>query len=189
MKKAIASLFVFLLPVSLCHAADALSVCFDTDGTVIECFDGTALSKKSAGQDVQSENIPTLTYANVTGNHFVPSEVMKAEPVILIPTKVITQEPFVSLKQDAREQVLWPWRDVVEEGPKKLNYNFSIADVTGMGDVRVFNTKVGVEYEVSKNKVIGVEAIRGIQDAQDAEAWGKSAKEEKTAQVKYKIFF
>ena len=194
-------LFVFLLPVSLCHAASELSACFATDGTVIRCSDGKALPRAGnlnfenqpvgLAPDVQNDSSPTLTYAHLADYSFIPSEVIKSDyaQVIIVPTYVKSQEPFVSLKEDIREQVLWPWRDVVEDGPKKLHYNFSVEDVTGRGNVRVFNTKIGVEYEVSKNKAIGVEAVRGIQDAQDASAWGKSAKEEKAAQVKYKIFF
>ena len=202
MKKTIAALFVFLLPVSLCQAAaDALSVCFAMDGTVIQCSDGKTLPRADHlnrqnqsvgfGQEFQNDGSPTLTYAHLAEDSFMTSEVIKANnvQVIMVPMSLKSHEPFVSLKQDAREQELWPWRDVVEAGPKKLHYNFSVEDVTGRGNVRVFNTKVGVEYEVSKNNAIGVDAIRGIQDSQDASAWGKSAKEEKAAQVKYKIFF
>ncbi len=201
LKKIITVLFVFLLPVSLCSAAPALSVCFAKDGTIIQCSDGKALPRADNsnlqtqpvgfGTEFKNDSIPTLTYASLAEDPFIPSEVMQPDyaQVILVPTAIKNQEPFVSLKQDVRQQVLWPWRDVVEEGPKKLHYNFNVEDVTGRGNVRVFNTKIGIEYEVSENKSIGVEAIRGIQDSQDASAWGKSAKEERAAQVKYKIFF
>ena len=201
LKKTIAALLVFLLPGSFCHAAPALSVCFATDGTVVQCSDGKALlgangtnlpgRPDDAGQKSQNKDFPSPTYANLEEDSLIPSEVLGAGDArdIWVPAYVKAQEPFVSLQQDARQQALWPWRDVVEDGPRKLHYNFSVEDVTGRGNVRVFNTKIGVEYEVAENRAIGVEAIRGIQDSQDAAAWGKSAKEEKTAQVKYKIFF
>lgn len=200
LKKTIAALFVFLLPVALCRAAEPLSVCFALDGTAIQCSDGKILPRadnsnlqgQSIGFRQYVKNIPTLTYANVTEDPAMANEVMKEKYTqeIIIPTQLQAEEDFVSLKNDAKEQELWAWRDVVEAGsPRKLNYNFSFEDVTGRGNVRVFNTKVGVEYVVSENKAVGVEAIRGIQDSQDASAWGKSGKEEKTAQVKYKIFF
>ena len=81
------------------------------------------------------------------------------------------------------------WRDAVEAHPKKLGYKLALEDATGSGNVRVANAKIGVEYKVSENSTVGVEAIRGIHDARDASSWGKPVKDEKAALAKYKILF
>jgi hypothetical protein len=122
---------------------------------------------------------------------FINSEIIKPgyAQVIIVPPDVKYQEPFVSLGKDAQEQEIGSWRDAVEANPNRLRPNLDIEDATGRGNVRVAKAKIGVEYKVSENSAVGVEAIRGIHDARDASAWGHSVKDEKAAQVKYKILF
>ncbi len=77
----------------------------------------------------------------------------------------------------------------VEADKKKLGYDFGIEDATGQGKVRTSSAKVGVNYKVSQNSTVGVELKRGLHDAQDAAAWGKSVDDENAAQAKYKLLF
>lgn len=110
--------------------------------------------------------------------------------------RVVTSSPngryrdlFVKLEKEAMEQKRGLWRDAKEAGPKKLDYKFGIEDATGRGDVRASNAKVGVDYKVSENATLGVEASQGIHDSQDAAAWGKSVDDATAAKAKYKITF
>ncbi len=79
--------------------------------------------------------------------------------------------------------------DAVKADQKKLGYNLGFEDSTGQGDVRASNFKIGVNYKVSENSTVGVEASRGIHDTQDAAAWGRSVDDENAAQAKYKLSF
>ena len=207
MKKAIASLFVLFLLVSSCHASDQIAVSRATNGDTIQPSNGPQVSLRgvdtldSALQgkevrlkyDVEDKDKygRTLTYALLEKGPFVNSEIMKSgyAQVIIVPPNVKYQESFVSLGRDAQEQEIGSWRDAVEAGLKRLRYNSSIEDATGRGNVRVAKAKIGVEYKVSVNSTVGVEASRGIHDTRDASAWGKSVKDEKAAQVKYKLLF
>ena len=76
-----------------------------------------------------------------------------------------------------------------KEDLKKLDYKLGIDDVTGRSSVRASNVKIGVDYKVSPNATLGVEATQGLHDSQDAAAWGKSADDETAAQAKYKLSF
>ena len=72
---------------------------------------------------------------------------------------------------------------------KKMGYNFGVEDATGHGEVRASKAKVGVDYKMSQNATVGVEASRGIHDSQDAAAWGRSVEDENAAKAKYKLSF
>lgn len=72
---------------------------------------------------------------------------------------------------------------------RKVAYHFGVEDVTGRGDVRASNAKISVDYKVSQNATVGVEARQGMHDSQDAAAWGKSVDDETAAQAKYKLSF
>lgn len=109
--------------------------------------------------------------------------------VMIVPPNVKYQELFVKLEKEAREQKKGLWRDKAETGQKKLGYHFGIEDATGLGNVRASNAKVGVDYKMSENSTVGVEAGRKINDAQDAAAWEKSTEDGNTAQAKYKLSF
>lgn len=195
MKMILAALFLFVFSAGLCHAEPSLSICFDAEGNPVPCTPGKLLPEAASGDSGKGNALPgsynssSLTYAHLGEDPSTPSEILRGTQAVILPAPDSYHEPFVSLEQDARRQEFWPWRDVVESGPRKLRYNFALEDATGRGSVRVFHAKIGVEYEVSPNTAFGVEGIGGIQDSQDAEAWGKSAREEKAAQVKYKIFF
>ena len=173
MKKAIAYLFVFLLLVSTCQASDTLD----------SALDPNIQKKDSYGR--------TLTYDLLEERPFINSEVLKSDyaQVLIVPADVKYQESFVSLEKDVREQKIGPWSGGVKAGPKKMLLNLNVEDVTGIGNVRVVKPRIGVEYKVSENSAIGVEASRGIHDTLDAAAWGKPVKDEKAAEVKYKILF
>ena len=99
------------------------------------------------------------------------------------------QELFAKLEKEAREQKKGLWRDKAETDQKKVGYHFGVEDATGLGNVRASNAKIGVDYKVSENATVGVEAGRKIYDSQDAAAWEKSAKDGSSAQAKYKLSF
>ncbi len=106
-----------------------------------------------------------------------------------VPPNVKYQELFVKLEKEAGEKKMGLWKGEIDEHPKKLGYNLGIEDATGEGNVRVSNAKIGVDYKVSKNSTVGVEARQGIHDTQDAAAWGKSVNDETAARAKYKLSF
>lgn len=104
-------------------------------------------------------------------------ETIAADKFILTLNKIIPEpeQPAIPVEQEADQ--------------KKIGYNFGIDDTTGRGSVRTSKAKIGVDYKVSKDSTVGVEASRKIHDAQDAEAWGKSVDDDHEAQVKYKLLF
>jgi len=99
------------------------------------------------------------------------------------------QELFTTLEKEAKQRKKGLWRDKAETDQKKVGYHFGVEDATGLGSVRASNAKVGVDYKMSENSTVGVEAGRTINDAQDAAAWEKSAKDGNSAQAKYKLSF
>ncbi|MFH0985048.1 MAG: thermonuclease family protein [Candidatus Omnitrophota bacterium] len=109
--------------------------------------------------------------------------------VVTLSSNVKYLELFVKLEKEALEQKRGLWREAKEEDRKKLGYKLGLEDVTGRGDVRASNAKIGVDYKVSENSTVGVEASQGIHDSQDAAAWGKSVDDATAAQAKYKISF
>ncbi len=206
MKKTRAYFFVLLLIVSVHPSCDPRTVPATHESTVqhantqplrpegLDSLDSVLENKEvKLGYDLQKKDRygRTLTYDLLEERPFNNSEVMKSDfaPVLILPPDMDYQESFVSLKKDAREQQIGPWRGWVNAGRKKFLYNFSVEDTTGFGSVRVSKPKLSVEYMVSENAAIGVEASREIHDSVDAEAWGKSANEEKAAQLKYKLLF
>ena len=204
LKKTVAVLSLLASP---CQASDQLAVSHAIDGDTVQLSNGekvhpigvdtldSALQGKEANleYDVQKKDMHgrTLTYALLEEGPFINSEIMKSgyAQVITVPPDVKYQGSFVSLGKDAQEQDIGSWRDAVEANPNRLRPNLDIEDATGRGNVRVVKAKIGVEYKVSENSTVGVEAIRGIHDTRDASTWGHSVKDEKAAQVKYKILF
>lgn len=175
MKKTIAAIFFFLLLISLYRAFNQPTVSHVMDEDVV---------LSSANQEVRLAPINDssihgeeadfekriLTYARLKEDPFaINPNVMESNyvPSTGTPSKVKEAKP----------------------APKKLRYNFNLEDATGPGDVRIMDTRIGVEYHTSQNYAVGVEASRGIHDTQDASAWGRSIKDENAAQVKYKKFF
>jgi len=207
LKKAIASLFISFLLTSPCHASDQLAVSHAIDEDTIQLSSGEKMRPKGVDtldstlqvQEVkleyhvqkQDSNGRVLTYALLEEGPFINPEIMQSgyAQVITVPLDVKYQESFVSLGKDAWEQKIESWRDAIEASPKRLGYNLGIEDATGRSNVRIEKAKIGVEYKVSENATVGVETSRGIHDARDASAWGRSVKDEKAAQVKYKLLF
>jgi hypothetical protein len=207
LKKVVVSIFISFLLASPCQASDQLTVSRATNGDTIQPSDGEKVHPTGAdtpdsslqgkgmnlGYDIQEKGKygRTLTYALLEEGPFINSEIMKSgyAQVITVPPDVKYQESFVSLGKDAKEQEIGSLRDAVEANLNRLRPNLDIEDATGRGNVRVVKAKIGVEYKVSENSTVGVEAIRGIHDARDASGWGHSVKDEKAAQVKYKILF
>lgn len=75
-------------------------------------------------------------------------------------------------------------------GDQKVDYKFGIEDATSSsGYVRTAHVKVGMDYKVSDQSALGIEARRRIHDSQDAAAWGRSVEDENAAQAKYKLEF
>ena len=109
--------------------------------------------------------------------------------VVTHPPNVKYQELFLKLEKEAIERKMGLWRDASEGDKKKLGYTFGLEDATGLGSVRASKAKVGVDYKVSENATVGVEAKQGLHDANDASAWGKSVEDETAAQAKYKLSF
>jgi hypothetical protein len=105
------------------------------------------------------------------------------------PPEAGTEKLIFTLNQEALESKIPEIPDAAKTGPQKLGYNFGVEDATGRGDVRVSNAKIGVDYKVSENSTVGVEASQGIHDSQDAAAWGRSVEDETSAQAKYKLSF
>lgn len=122
---------------------------------------------------------------------FLNATLIKAgySQVVTVPPNVKYQELFLKLEKEAIAQNMGLWRDASEGDKKKLGYTFGLEDVTGLGSVRASNAKVGVDYKVSKNATVGVEAKQGLHDGNDASAWGKSVDDETAAQAKYKLSF
>jgi hypothetical protein len=106
-----------------------------------------------------------------------------------IPLNVKYQALLLDFQKEAMGEKRGLWRDTVEADQKKVDYSFGLEDVTGLGNVRASNAKVGADYKVSENATVGVEASQGIHDAQDASAWGHSVDDETAAQAKYKLSF
>jgi len=106
-----------------------------------------------------------------------------------VPSNVKYQALFLELQKEAMEQKRGLWRDRVESDQKNMDYKLGLEDVTGLGNVRASNAKIGVDYKMSDNSTVGVEARQGIHDTQDAKAWGQSVDDETAAQAKYKLSF
>lgn len=106
-----------------------------------------------------------------------------------IQEKVTVKKLVYSLSEEELEPELLEIPGAGEANPKKLGYDFGIEDVTGQGNVRASNLKIGVDYKVSENSTVGVEARQGVHDTQDAAAWGASMDDETAARAKYKLSF
>lgn len=145
------------------------------------------------GHDIEKKDSDgrTLTYELLEEQTFNNSDIVISDyaPVLLVPANVKYEDSFVSLKKDAREHKIGPWRGEVKAGPKKLFYSFNVEDATNSGSVRVSKPKISVEYQVTENTAVGVAASSALHDKADAEAWGASVKDEQEAQVKYKLLF
>ncbi|MEI7751362.1 MAG: thermonuclease family protein [Candidatus Omnitrophota bacterium] len=106
-----------------------------------------------------------------------------------VPPNVKYQALFLDLQKEAMAQKRGLWRDTVEADQENLDYKLGLEDATGLGNVRASSAKIGVDYKVSENSTVGVEARQGIHDTGDAKAWGQSVDDETAAQAKYKISF
>jgi len=122
---------------------------------------------------------------------FLNAEIIRAgyARAMIDPPNVKCLELFLKLEKEAREQKKGIWRGEVEAARADLDYHVGVEDATGLGNVRASNAKIGVDYKVSPNSTVGVEASRKINDAQDAAAWGKSTDDGNAAQAKYKLSF
>ena len=72
---------------------------------------------------------------------------------------------------------------------KKFSFNYGAIEVQDRDAVRLKGAKVGVDYHVDAQQSVGVEGSQQLYDRQDAEAWGKDAKDESAAGIKYKLIF
>ncbi|MFA7255121.1 MAG: hypothetical protein WC133_03365 [Candidatus Omnitrophota bacterium] len=107
----------------------------------------------------------------------------------ILQEKDVAEKSVYTLSEVALEPELLEIPGAGEADQKKLGYNLGIEDVTGRGNVRASNLKIGVDYKVSKNSSVGIEARQGVHDTQDAAAWGASVDDETAARAKYKLSF
>ena len=96
---------------------------------------------------------------------------------------ILTSNPL-TIEVKAKKEI-----SPAEADQKKLDYNVGVEDATGQGNVRVSTAKAGVDYKMSKNATVGVQASQQIHDSQDAAAWGGADDDETAAQAKYKLSF
>ena len=122
---------------------------------------------------------------------FLNAEILRAgyARTMIDPPNVKCLELFLKLEKEAKAQKKGMWRGEAEADRKSLDYHVGVEDATGLGNVRASNAKIGVDYKVSPNSTVGVEASRKINDVQDAAAWGKSTDDGNAAQAKYKLSF
>lgn len=135
-----------------------------------------------------NEIIPGLEYPGIPDEAeaelLLEEQFHGSSPAEAVPEKVVFSLSEVDLELKRPEIP-----GDTEAKKKKMDYNFGLEDTTRQGSVRASNVKIGVDYKVSDNATVGVEASRGIHDTKDAAAWGGSADDETAAQAKYKLSF
>ncbi len=72
---------------------------------------------------------------------------------------------------------------------KKVSFNYGAMEASAQDVVRLKGAKIGIDYHVDDRHSVGVEGSQQIYDRQDAKAWDRKAKDESTAEVKYKLKF
>ena len=137
---------------------------------------------------ILNEVIPGLEYPGIPGEAGSKA-LLEEQPPEPSPAETVPEIMVFSLSEVDLELEQPEIPGDTEAKKKKMDYNFGLEDTTRQGSVRASNVKIGVDYKVSDNATVGVEASRGIHDTKDAAAWGGSADDETAAQAKYKLSF
>lgn len=134
------------------------------------------------------EIIPGFEYPGIPGEA-ESKALLEEQPPEPSPAEAVPEKMVFTLSEVDLELAQPEIPGKAEAEKKKMDYNFGLEDTTRQGSVRASNVTIGVDYKVSENATVGVEASRGIHDAQDAAAWGDSADDETAAHAKYKLAF
>jgi len=124
----------------------------------------------------------------------LPMSAIENEAVTDKATEVNSSEPFLipsDLHDPAAYNPALPPAEVPQSESKdsKFDFTFAALEAREVDTVRLKGARVAVDYRVNDKQSIGVETSQQIYDRQDAKAWGKSASDESTAGIKYKLKF